>query len=188
MGEQWARSPCSVLSPVEGFLPHSILYPNFSNPALKMLLALPMLLFCLSLSEGRSLVQEELGPSMSLIQEERLAFMLCESDGEEGLTWAEVKDCEVNTNVDVDVDVDVDVEVVVDSELDVDVDADVNLLVDVDVDVEDRFAYLLTEMGQAVPTEEDFNKADLDSDGTLKFEEWAAWPLNARDGWSRSEF
>jgi len=49
-----------------------------------MLLALPMLLFCLSLSEG-----------MSLVQEERLAFMLCESDGEEGLTWAEVKDCEV---------------------------------------------------------------------------------------------
>ena len=32
---------------------------------------------------------------MSLVQEERLAFMLCESDGEEGLTWAEVKDCEV---------------------------------------------------------------------------------------------
>merc|ERR1712004_463421 len=126
MGEQWARSPSSVLSPVEGFLPHSILYPNFSNPALNMLLALPMLLFCLSLSEG-----------MSLVQEERLAFMLCESDGEEGLTWAEVKDCE------------------------------------------DRFAYLLTEMGQAVPTEEDFNKADLDSDGTLKFEEWAAWSLNA---------
>merc|ERR1712062_3520 len=126
MGEQWARSPCSVLSPVEGFLSHSILYPNLSNPALKMLLALPMLLFCLSLCEG-----------MSLVQEERLAFMLRESDGEEGLTWAEVKDCE------------------------------------------DRFAYLLTEMGQAVPTEEDFNKADLDSDGTLKFEEWAAWPLNA---------
>merc|ERR1712047_173608 len=94
--------------------------------AFNMLLALPMLLFCLSLSEG-----------MSLVQEERLAFMLCESDGEEGLTWDEVKDCE------------------------------------------DRFAYLLTEMGQAVPTEEDFNKADLDSDGTLKFEEWAAWPLNA---------
>ena len=142
-------------------------------------------------------------------------------------------------------------------------------------DFQDRFAYLLTEMGQAVPTEEDFNKADLvifyghifslapnnrskkprskfifstsdlcqfpkrcncktkrfqmfvlykcpncftmiqwtylvvsqfcynfeirnsftkifsqlqDSDGTLKFEEWAAWPLNAWDGWSRSEF
>ena len=34
-------------------------------------------------------------PGMSLVQEERLAFMLCESDGEEGLTWAEVKDCEV---------------------------------------------------------------------------------------------
>ena len=50
--EQWARSPSSVLSPVEGFLPPSILYSNFSNPALKMLLALPMLLFCLSLSEG----------------------------------------------------------------------------------------------------------------------------------------
>merc|ERR1712117_91164 len=147
--EQWARSPSSILSPVE---------------ALKMLLALPMLLFCLSLSEG-----------MSLVQEERLAFMLCESDGEEGLTWAEVKDCEVN----IDVDVDVDVEVFVDSDLEVDVDADVNLVVDLDVDAEDRFAYLLTEMGQAVPTEEDFNKADLDSDGTLKFEEWAAWPLNA---------
>ena len=44
---------------------------------------------------GMSLVKEELGPSMSLVQEERLAFMLCESDGEEGLTWAEVKDCEV---------------------------------------------------------------------------------------------
>ena len=28
-------------------------------------------------------------------------------------------------------------------------------------DFQDRFAYLLTEMGQAVPTEEDFNKADL---------------------------
>merc|ERR1712186_66486 len=108
--EQWARSPSSVFSPV----------------AFKMLLAFPMLLFCLSLCEG-----------MSLVQEERLAFMLCESDGEEGLTWAEVKDCE------------------------------------------DRFAYLLTEMGQVVPTEEDFNKADLDSGGTLKFEEWAAWPLNA---------
>merc|ERR1712038_2097167 len=103
--------------------------------ALKMLLALPMLLFCLSLCEGMSLVKEELGPSMSLVQEERLAFMLCEPDGKEGLTWTEVKDCE------------------------------------------DRFAYLLTEMGQAVPTEEDFKKADLDSDGTLKFEEWAAWPL-----------
>merc|ERR1712012_450237 len=131
MGEQWARSPSSVLSPVEGFL---ILN---SNQASKMLLVFPMFLFCLSLSEGMSLVKEELGPSMSLVQEERLAFVLCESDGEEGLTWAEVKDCE------------------------------------------DRFAYLLTEMGQAVPTEEDFNKADLDSDGTLKFEEWAAWPLNA---------
>merc|ERR1711937_1092392 len=105
MGEQWARSPCTVLSPV----------------AFKMLLAFPMLLFCLSLCEG-----------MSLVQEERLAFMLCESDGKEGLTWAEVKDCEVNINVDVDVDA--------------------NLNVDVDVDVEDRFAYLLTEMGQAVPT------------------------------------
>ena len=44
---------------------------------------------------GMSLVKKELGPSMSLVQEERLAFMLCESDGEEGLTWAEVKDCEV---------------------------------------------------------------------------------------------
>ena len=32
---------------------------------------------------------------MSLVQEERLAFMLCESDGEEGLTWPEVEDCEV---------------------------------------------------------------------------------------------
>merc|ERR1712107_578802 len=92
--EQWAQSPSSVLPPVQ---------------ALNMLLALPMLLFCHSLCEG-----------MSLVQEERLAFMLCELDGEEGLTWAEVKDCE------------------------------------------DRFAYLLTEMGQAVPTEEDFNKADLD--------------------------
>merc|ERR1712126_505963 len=100
MGEQWARSPSSVLSPVE---------------ALKMLLALPILLFCLSLCEG-----------MSLVQEERLAFMLCESDGEEGLTWAEVKDCEVN----------LDVEVFVDSDLEVDVDADVNLVVDLDVDAE----------------------------------------------------
>ena len=36
-----------------------------------------------------------LPPGMSLVQEERLAFMLCESDGEDGLTWPEVKDCEV---------------------------------------------------------------------------------------------
>ena len=34
-------------------------------------------------------------PGMSLVQEERLAFMLCEADGEEGLTWTEVEDCEV---------------------------------------------------------------------------------------------
>ena len=32
---------------------------------------------------------------MSLVEEERLAFLLCESDGEAGLTWPEVKDCEV---------------------------------------------------------------------------------------------
>ena len=32
---------------------------------------------------------------MSLVQEERMAFMLCESDGEEGLTWPEVEECEV---------------------------------------------------------------------------------------------
>merc|ERR1711962_693204 len=108
MGEQWADHPVQS----------SLLFKAF-----KMLLALPMLLFCLSLCEG-----------MSLVQEERLAFMLCESDGEEGLTWAEVKDCEVN--IDVDVDVDVDVEVFVDSDLEVDVDADANLNVDVDVDGE----------------------------------------------------
>ena len=58
--EQWARSPSSVLSPVEGFLPHSILYPNFSNPALNMLLALPMLLFCLSLCEGNLFILVDL--------------------------------------------------------------------------------------------------------------------------------
>merc|ERR1711935_411344 len=90
----------------------------------KMLWAFPILLFSLSLCHG-----------MSLVQEERLAFMLCESDGEEGLSWPEVKDCE------------------------------------------ERFAYLLTEMGQDVPTEENFNSVDLNSDGILKFDEWAAWAL-----------
>ena len=44
---------------------------------------------------GMSLTQIIILTGMSLVQEERLAFMLCESDGEEGLTWAEVKDCEV---------------------------------------------------------------------------------------------
>ena len=44
---------------------------------------------------GMRLTQMIILTGMSLVQEERLAFMLCESDGEEGLTWAEVKDCEV---------------------------------------------------------------------------------------------
>ena len=44
---------------------------------------------------GIVLALQIIRPGMSLVQEERLAFMLCESDGEEGLTWAEVKDCEV---------------------------------------------------------------------------------------------
>ena len=44
---------------------------------------------------GMSLTRIIILTGMSLVQEERLAFMLCESDGEEGLTWAEVKDCEV---------------------------------------------------------------------------------------------
>merc|ERR1711953_152721 len=92
----------------------------------KMLLALPILLLSFSLGNG-----------MSLVQEERLAFMLCEADGEEGLTWTEVEDCE------------------------------------------ERFAYLLTEMGQDVPTEEDFNSVDLNLDGILEFDEWAAWALKA---------
>merc|ERR1712024_380805 len=92
----------------------------------KMLWSLPILLFSLSLCHG-----------MSLAEEERLAFPLCESDGEAGLTWPEVKDCE------------------------------------------ERFAYLLTEMGQAVPTEEDFNTVDLNSDGILKFDEWSAWALTS---------
>merc|ERR1712130_313980 len=90
----------------------------------KMLWALPILLASLSLCQG-----------MSLVQEERLAFMLCESDGEDGLTWPEVKDCE------------------------------------------ERFAYLLKEMGQDVPNEEDFSSVDLNSDGILKFEEWSASTL-----------
>merc|ERR1712083_424444 len=92
----------------------------------KMLLALPILLLSFSLGNG-----------MSLVQEERLAFMLCEADGEEGLTWTEVEDCE------------------------------------------ERFAYLLTEMGQDVPTEADFNSVDLNLDGILEFDEWAAWALKA---------
>ena len=49
----------------------------------------------LNISPSMTLVQMIIWPGMSLVQEERLAFMLCESDGEEGLTWAEVKDCEV---------------------------------------------------------------------------------------------
>ena len=32
---------------------------------------------------------------MSLVEEERMAFLLCESDGQDGLTWPEVKECEV---------------------------------------------------------------------------------------------
>merc|ERR1712045_624035 len=93
----------------------------------KMLLwNLPILLFSLSLCHG-----------MSLVEEERMAFLLCESDGEDGLTWPEVEDCE------------------------------------------ERFGYLLTEMGQAVPTEEDFNTVDLNSDGILKFDEWSAWALTS---------
>ena len=34
-----------------------------------------------------------------MVQEERLAFMLCEADGEEGLTWTEVEDCEVEKSL-----------------------------------------------------------------------------------------
>ena len=46
-----------------------------------------------SINSGNPLLLHTSG--MSLVQEERLAFMLCESDGEEGLTWPEVEDCEV---------------------------------------------------------------------------------------------
>ena len=46
-----------------------------------------------SINSGNPLLLHTSG--MSLVQEERLAFMLCEADGEEGLTWPEVEDCEV---------------------------------------------------------------------------------------------
>ena len=49
---------------------------------------------------------------MSLVQEERLAFMLCEADGEEGLTWTEVEDCEVEKHFGEIFDIDDGVEVV----------------------------------------------------------------------------
>jgi len=40
---------------------------------------------------------------------------------------------------------------------------------------EEMYAELLDEQGIDVPSEEDFNAADLNGDGTLLFEEWMEW-------------
>ena len=37
------------------------------------------------------------------------------------------------------------------------------------------YSDLLEEQGIDVPSEEDFNAADLNGDGTLLFEEWMEW-------------
>merc|ERR1712098_577991 len=40
---------------------------------------------------------------------------------------------------------------------------------------EEMYSDLLEEQGIDVPSEEDFNAADLDGNGTLLFEEWMEW-------------
>merc|ERR1712179_639041 len=42
-------------------------------------------------------------------------------------------------------------------------------------DCEEEFGEELSSQGITVPTEEDFNAADLNNDGTLLFAEWKEW-------------
>merc|ERR1712168_384674 len=87
---------------------------------------------CLFLALSTTLVKSMEIPEQ-LLEEERKAFEICESDKMIGLTWREVEKCE------------------------------------------ERFGDLLEENGIPVPSEEDFNDADLNGDGTLLFEEWKEW-------------
>merc|ERR1712142_615992 len=68
--------------------------------------------------------------SQELMEEEKEAFRICESDRMKGLTWLEVEKCEM------------------------------------------RFGDKLLQKGIPLPTEDDFNNADLDCDGILHFAEW----------------
>eukprot|EP00092_Neocalanus_flemingeri_P038557 GFUD01041985.1.p2 GENE.GFUD01041985.1~~GFUD01041985.1.p2 ORF type:complete len:105 (-),score=40.48 GFUD01041985.1:103-417(-) len=74
-----------------------------------------------------------------LMEEERLAFFLCDSDRMVGLTWKEVKQCE------------------------------------------ERFAAVLSAQNIPTPSEEDFEAADLNGDGTLLKEEWKQWAEEYED-------
>merc|ERR1712002_399268 len=64
---------------------------------------------------------------------EKIAFQLCNTDGDDGLTWDEVYKCE------------------------------------------ELFSQILDGQGIDVPTKKDFDSADLNQDGILKFEEWEEW-------------
>merc|ERR1712168_857094 len=43
---------------------------------------------------------------------------------------------------------------------------------------EERLGQQLIDMNITLPTEEDFNNSDTNSDGVLLFEEWKAWAYN----------
>ena len=60
---------------------------------------------------------------------------MCDADGMEGLTWAEVKKCE------------------------------------------DDFADTAAAHNYSLPSQADFESADLNGDGVLRFEEWEKWVI-----------
>merc|ERR1712243_536261 len=62
-----------------------------SPVGIRMTPVLVLLLAVLSLSQGHT-IQKRMKPDIEEL--EMLAFEQCESDGEEGLTWEEVEECE----------------------------------------------------------------------------------------------
>ena len=98
---------------------------------------------------------------MGLVQEERLAFALCDRDRMVGLTWTEVAACEV-------VALFLSFLVLATGIKHVYLHSD-----------QDLYADVLAAEGLEVPTEDNFHSADLNGDGTLLFAEWQHWVGNA---------
>eukprot|EP00092_Neocalanus_flemingeri_P026131 GFUD01028321.1.p1 GENE.GFUD01028321.1~~GFUD01028321.1.p1 ORF type:complete len:106 (+),score=30.72 GFUD01028321.1:60-377(+) len=83
-------------------------------------------IFCICTAAGTDIPDK-------LMEDEQLAFMMCDLDDTTGLTWLEVQTCE------------------------------------------ETYAVEIAENNIPIPSEDNFNAADLDKDGTLLFVEWMEW-------------
>ena len=90
-----------------------------------------------------------------LLEAEKKAFAVCDTDKMIGLTWAEVEKCEVTQS---------------------------NIFWEIHaLKLQERFEDEIAEMDITLPTKEIFDVFDLDKDGTLLFEEWEEYLENLED-------